>query len=263
MNTVKAYIFIFSFFFSILLNGQNTSMGNLWVGDMNNYLRIDSNAILVNYYWKYENKSYEVKRAYHYLFINDTLRVIESQSKKDENHDFIIKEKNKDNLRLVPLTQYSRILAFEQMPQKELVFKSQGKIFTDTIRFEKLLFATTNCYGHCPAMTIHIDSSGLLKFKGEKYAVKQGFYQAKLSNETLDELLSILGISEIDKVENHGEFNIDAPTHTLEIHYNNKVKFIKSAFWPFILAKLLDFLMAIPNKVDLQKMEDVEFKFSQ
>lgn len=263
MNTVKAYIFLFSFFFPILLNGQNAAIGKLWVGDMNNYLRFDSDAIRVDYYWKHENKGYETKRAYDYLFINDTLRVIDHLIKKDEHHDFRIVQKNEDILRLIPLTQYSRVLAFEQMPQNELVFKSQEGIFTDTIRFEKLLFATTNCYGFCPAMTFQIDSSGILMFKGEKWAVKQGFYRAKLSNQTFNELLSILGISELDKVENHGSFNIDASTHTLEIHYNNKIKFIKSAFLPFMLDKLLDFLMAIPNKVELQKMEEVEFRFSQ
>ncbi len=253
-------VFILLPFISI---GQNVQLNKLWVGDMNNYLRIDSDAIRVNYYWKFENKSYEVKRAYHYLFIKDTLRIIESESKKDKFHDFIMKGKNDDHFRLVPLTQYSRILAFEQMPQKELAFKSQEKVLTDTVRFEKLLFATTNCYGHCPAMTFQIDNSGLLMFKGEKYAVKQGFYKAKLSNETFSELLSILGMSELDKVENHGNFNIDAPTHTLEIHYNNKVKFVKSAFLPFVLDKLLVFLMTIPNKVEMQNMGEIDFKFSE
>src|SRR4030095_10925395 len=202
-------------------------------------------------YWKYENKSYEMKRAYGYVFMNDTLRVIESFVKKDEHHDFIIKERNEDNFRLIPLTQYSRIFAFEQIPQKELVFTSQEKVFTDTIRFEKLLFSTTSCYGICPVMTFQIDNSGLLKFKGEQNAVKQGFYQANLSNEILSELFSILGMSELDKVENHGVFNVDASTYTLEVHYNNKVKFIKTAFVPFVLDKLLDFLMIIPGKVEL------------
>jgi len=263
MNNIKRYMLLISFLFPILLNGQNTAIGKLWVGDMNNYLRFDSDAIRVDYYWKYDSKSYEQTRAYQYLFINDTLRVIESLSKKDEHHDFIIAEKNEEILRLIPLTQYSRTLAFEQMPQKVLVFKSQRKIYTDTIRFAKLLFATTNCYGSCPAMTLQIDNSGILLFKGEKWAVKQGFYRAKLSKETFSELLSILGMSALDKVENHGNFNIDAPTHTIEIHYNNKIKLIRSAFLPFILNKLFDFLMAVPKKVDLQSMEAVEFKFSQ
>jgi hypothetical protein len=102
-----------------------------------------------------------------------------------------------------------------------------------------------------------------MNFCGDKFAVKQGFYTATLPTQLFSELLKILAISELDKLENLGQFNIDAPTYTLEVHYNNKVKFLKSFTYPYVAAELLNFLLQMPKRVDLKEAERMEISFSR
>jgi hypothetical protein len=256
------------FIFIILLqclyaDGQNSKENTLWVGQHNNYMRIDTDAIRVNYSWTYNGKKHFRARGHKYKFTNDTLRILEEGFHQNETYEYIVKEFSADKLTLTALNHNFRTLDFEDSVGRTLQFMSQEKILTDTIRFEKLLFSTTNCYGFCPAMIFEINNNGVLNFKGQKFAVKQGFYQARLSKEILDELSLILSLSELDKVENNSLFEIDAPTYTLDIYYNNKVKYIKTSFVPFVLNKLLNFLINVPQRTELKSMSEVEFKFSQ
>ena len=240
--------------------GQNLALNNLWIGGYNNYIKIDSDVVRVNYSWEFQGKKHFIQRAYRYFFIKDTFRVVGDNS---IDYDFLIKELSNEKLEFVGLDPNSRLLSFQDSLQKSLIFRSQDKIATDTIRFEKLLFQATNCYGSCPAMIYQIDNSKEFKFEGEKFAIKQGFYKGVIPDKVYSDLLSILAISELDKIENNGTFNIDAPTYTIELHYNNNVKFIKTAFLPLALERLLTFLMALPNKVELLETRKEEFRFSQ
>ncbi|QNA45686.1 DUF6438 domain-containing protein [Lacibacter sediminis] len=248
---------------SIISIGQSKAFNRLWVGEFDNYVKIDTNAVWVNFSYSYEGKKYYHTRGYNYKMSNDTLRIFEGGVSNNATYEYLIREWSDEKLILKVLNQNFRLLASEDSIGRTLYFTSQSRIFTDTIRLEKLLFSTTNCYGSCPAMTFQIDNTGLLKFKGEVGAVKQGYYQAKLSKEVLNELLLTLGISDLDKIVDHGQFNIDASTHTIEIHYNNKVMYIKTAFEPLVLEKLLSYLLALPARVDLIEAGSFEFNFSK
>ncbi len=263
-TSLRAIVFVFIILLHSLFSfGQTLKSNLLWVGQHNNYMRIDSDAIRVNYSWDYNGKPYFQSRGHKYKFSNDTLRILEQGFHRNESYEYVVKEFSSNKLVLTAINHNFRTLDFEDSVGRTLEFVSQDKIATDSIQFEQLLFSTTNCYGFCPAMTFQIDNTGLLKFKGEKHAVKQGFYQAKLSKELLQELNSILGLSELDKVRNNNHFNIDASTHTLDIYYNRKVKYIKTAFVPFVLDKLLAFLLNIPQRIELKSIDEFEFKFSQ
>jgi hypothetical protein len=98
---------------------------------------------------------------------------------------------------------------------------------------------------------------------GDRFAVKQGFYTAVLPDQLYTELLKVLAISDLDKLENHGNLNEDLSTYTLEVHYNNKVKFIKSAVLPFVTLQLRNLLLDLPDRVTLKEAERMEISFSQ
>jgi hypothetical protein len=55
-------------------------------------------------------------------------------------------------------------------------------------QIQKVSFATGGCYGKCPFLAIQIDSSLSYKFYGGRYAEKQGFYTAKVTQEFWDSL---------------------------------------------------------------------------
>jgi len=248
--------------FSVVF-GQKPNLNKLWVGDANNYLRVDTDAIRVQKSWDYEGKKNVTTQAYRYALIGDTLRILKPDFYDSTNHDFIIETLSTDELKLTSLNPNSRILAFTEIPKKVLTFREQHKVYTDTITFQKILFSSTTCYGICPAMTFQIDNKKQMKFIGDTYAVKQGFYTAVLPDKLYNELQKALAISELDKLENHGVFNIDAPTYRLEVHYNGKVKFIKSSFLPYVTYELLNMLLQVPKQVELQQAEPMQISFTQ
>jgi hypothetical protein len=242
---------------------QKIPLNKLWVGNANNYFEVDSDAVRVECYEEYRGKMHGTKHAYSYSIINDTLHIIDHDLYGCTKQDFIIKSLTEDELILVPLCPTSRLLAFKEIPEKILTYQSQQKIFTDTIHFEKLFFSSTTCYGFCPAMLFQIDNKKQMNFSGGKLAVKEGFFTAVLTEQLYDELLKTLAISDLDKLEDPEKFNIDAPTYTLEVHYNNKVKFIKSAFFPYVANELLGFLLRIPKRVELKDAKPMEILFSK
>lgn len=199
------------------------------------------------------------RQAKEYFFKGDTLRLHDNK----ENFDFLIDTSAKDRLTLTPvgsnsilLTQY---ITFNN-PKREFAFRERNLAYTDTIKFEKLLFRSTNCYGFCPAMTIEIDNKKHLKFIGEKHAVKQGYFTSTISDKLFAELIQILSISELDKLKCNTQTNVDAPTYTLEIHYNNKVRYFRSAVIPFITDDLLAYLMTLPAKISLTTSKNFDIK---
>lgn len=244
-------------------SGQKPTLYKLWAGDADNYLRVDSDAVRVERSWEFQGKRHVTQNAYRFAVIGDTLRILKPDFYDSSNHDFIIKSFSRDELKLIPLNLHSRIFFVADAPKKVLAFGDQQKIYTDTISFQKVLFSSTTCYGICPAMSFQIDNEKRMNFSGDKFAVKQGFYSAVIPDQLYSELLRILATSELDKLENLGILNADAPTYTLEVHYNNKVKFIKSFRFPYVTSELLNFLLEVPKRVDLKEAERMEISFSQ
>jgi hypothetical protein len=254
------YTLIGLLLFSLAI-GQTSYSKKLWVGDADNYLRFDTDALRVEYLHTLKGSGY-VTRAYKYFLIGDTLRVVEHHSTDGVNHDFLFTMPSTSELKLVPLHP-NRLLAFKEVPPKVLYFRDQQKVYTDTINFGKLVFNTTACYGQCSAMSLQIDKTKQLKFIGNEYAVKQGPHTGILSPQMYNDLLKVLAVADLDKLENHGRFNIDLSTVTLEVHYNNKVKFIRSAIMPFAIHHLVDYLKNIPGQVELKAADKMEITFSQ
>ena len=199
------------------------------------------------------------RQAKEYFFKGDTLRLKDNM----DYFDFLIDTSSKKQLKLTPVGINSRLLTNYitlNGTKAELIFWERNEAYTDTIKFEKLLFRSTNCYGHCPAMTIEIDNKNHLKFIGEKYAVKQGYFISTIPDKLFEELIQILRISELDKVKCNTQTNVDAPTYTLEIHYNNKVRYLRSAVMPFITDDLLKYLMTLPAKLTLTESKKLDIK---
>ncbi len=255
--------------------GQKPHLNKLWVGDSNNYLYFFDSQKEVGVQMIYQNtlpstypnfrKMNISQSSYKYTLIGDTLRINERSSNDSSNYDYLIKALTKDELKLVKLNANNRILSITEIEKRNLTFKSQKRVYTDTIHFQKIIFSSTTCYGPCPAMTFEIDDKKQMKFIGDKYAIKQGFYKATLPNLLYKELQQAIAVSELDKFDKFGimGLNIDLSTYTIEVHYNNKVRFLKFAFPPFIFNELLTVLHNMPKKVVLKEAEPFKISFSQ
>jgi hypothetical protein len=56
------------------------------------------------------------------------------------------------------------------------------------LRFERLGFYSSHCFGTCPAMNLEVDSLGNLLFHGQAYTGKDGGYAGRISPRELDVL---------------------------------------------------------------------------
>jgi hypothetical protein len=182
--------------------------------------------------------------------------------------NFLMEKNEQENqLVLKPLTErasYYTNLVTGAGSQQQLVFKGQEKVRTDTIRFERLLWHTTTCYGHCPQISLSINKNKQINFIGGKYADKQGYFKGKLTNTLYDELLEILRFIDLDKWTENDYNNEDAQKFTLEIYYNGKMKRISSILLPLVAEKLHFYLNRLPTKIELFEVKTkFEVKFSK
>ncbi len=242
--------------FATYSHAQHTDLKKLWVGEKNNYLSISDSLVHIEHEYYYKNKTGISDRYFRYETIKDTLRIKEELSKETKLHDFIIQELSDKRLTIKAIDSFSStIIDFNQPRSNAFHFSNRESVHTDSIRFEKLLFHSTRCYGMCPVLTLMLDSSKQVEFIGKQNAVKQGFYTAKLSKKLYHELLQILSISELDKLINTEQAYIDAPAHAMEIYYNGKMKYIRATDFPIMGQLLLEYLNAIPKKLELRASE--------
>jgi hypothetical protein len=223
-------------------------------------MQIDSNAVQVQYINEYAGKKNLVTMSYKYTLSDDTLHLA-GWHNSNEIHDFLIETLPNEDLKLIPITRYTWTLSNTKYTKKEFTFRDQEHICTDTIRLEKVVFSSTNCYGSCPAMSLQIDNNKQMKFIGSFHAIKTGPHTAALSEEQYNELLKLLAISNLDKLENAGRFNIDLPTVGVEVHYNHKIRYFQTSFPPLIAFKLMRYLYDLPTKVELKAAAPMEIHF--
>jgi len=240
---------------------QKPTLHKLWVGDADNYMQVDTDAVRVERCFNYQGKRHVMQAAYYYRIIGDTFRIIKPEFYDSSDHDYIIKTFTSDQLTLVPLKKEWRTLYLSDIAKEALTFRDRNKVYTDSIRFQKILFSSTTCYGICPEMSFTIDSNKQMKFRGGKYAVREGSYNAVLSDQLYAELLRILAISELDKLKDLNQLNIDAPTYILEVYYNGKTKSFKSFRFSYTATELLNYLIELPKKVELGEAKSGETSF--
>jgi hypothetical protein len=147
--------------------------------------------------------------------------------------------------------------------KKNIEYRERHLVAQPKIQFETIKFISTNCYGKCPSLTLQIDKEKKLLFIGRRYAIKQGFYTATLSDSLFQSLIGILKLSELDNLKTWQQQVVDAPEYTLEIHYNNKIKYLKNFFLPAVTQELIQYLLEISKKVDLiETKEPFEISFA-
>jgi hypothetical protein len=173
---------------------QHPITDKLWIGDADNYMQIDSLGVRVQYNYEYAGKKKLTTNSFKYTVSGDTLKLTQWH-KESEKHDFLIEMLPNKDIKLIPITQYRWTLANPTSAKKEFTFRDQEHIYTDSIRLEKIVFSSTNCYGACPAMSFEIDNKKQMRFIGSFYAVKNGPHTATLSDKQYNELLQLLAIS--------------------------------------------------------------------
>ncbi|MBL0145424.1 MAG: hypothetical protein IPP48_06355 [Chitinophagaceae bacterium] len=233
---------------------QNPDIKKSWVGNYLEFISIDSQRVNFEVFGNYPKQK-------KYYLIGDTLRLYDKYStsrdnfKKQyiKNYDFLITTLTESYLTLIAIDSNSLQLSGGK---KKIEYCERHLVEQPKIQFETVKFISTNCYGKCPSLTLQIDKEKRLLFIGRRYAIKQGFYAATLSDSLFQSLIDILELSELDKLKTWKQQVYDAPEYTLEIHYNGKVKYLKNFFLPAVTHELIKYLLEISKKVDLKETKE-------
>lgn len=241
--------------FSINIFAQNSDLQRSWIGDDLEFIKIDTQQVYFEVYGNYPHQ-----KKYH--LIGDTLRLYDKYTTSRDNfskqhiknYDFLINKLTSTNLTLVALDSNSLEIAGNK---KIINYHERHLIKNRSIEFEEIKFSSTNCaFGKCPSLSLQINSEKELKFIGRRNAIKQGFYTALIPDSLYLELLEIISISELDKLKTWQQQVADAPEYTIEIHYNNKFKYLKNFFLPAVTNELIRFLLEISKKIELIESKD-------
>lgn len=242
-----------------------------WINSMNDYFQIQDTSSKFgnsNYVGHYGN----VVNIYLELY-GDTLSFQNSYYSSETNFeklyvekfDFKILSLSDTFLTIKPISEHSKKL-FEYRDTIKLI--KQIYAVDTSIHFEKIKFHTTHCYGHCPIYHLEIDSSGNVRLHREmayheikegKYEVDStaiGYYQGKLDQNTLSELVSAIQTCNLNTLEFDGADCCDGSIQTIIIYYNGRRKFLQSMFPPRMASRLIMKLLEISEKKDLKKIDE-------
>lgn len=280
------YINLLNCLFVLLLltngcsNEKNIEFNDLegtWINSINDYFEIqdttskigNSNYVGINgdgdnkYFefhgdtMSFQNRYYSSETNYEKLYI--------------DKFDFRILNISDTFLTVKPISEKS-IKLFQKRDTIKLI--KQIYAVDSTIQFESIKFHTTYCYGHCPIYHLEIDSSGNIKLhkemvyneiKKRKYQIDSvaiGYYQGKLNNDTLEELIESIQTCNLKTLEFDGATCCDGSIATVIIYFNGKRKFLESMFPPRIANNLIKKLIEICEIKDLEKI-DKKFKIEK
>ncbi|NOT90236.1 DUF6438 domain-containing protein [Ferruginibacter sp.] len=264
---------LFLFFWKTSFSQQGL-LQNVWIGQGTYYLSVDSQYVILEDR-KDGDKLHPYKSVYYfYETVKDTLVLyrddIKESSSKIILFKFLIKKSNSKELSLEKLfvkLDRSHFSHFNNIYWEDSLkffnFKSQPNLYTDTIKFEKIKFSASKCYGFCPDMKFEIYNDKSIKFWGGNGSLKTGYFKGRLSDSLYNELIFLLKISDLDRTANANKFNVDAPYYAIEVHYNSKCNFMHTSFLPLIYKKLEKFLLGLYKKMEFESTEKFEIEFAQ
>lgn len=144
-----------------------------------------------------------------------------------------------------------------------ILFSCSGQ--KDTVKFEKVIFHSSRCFGDCPVIHLQVnkDKSLLLsQLKSTRMGkVAEGkasdrkeeyeYFKGEVSDVLYNELLAAL--AKADTVSFKGQNCCDAPMKSIIAYYNGKRKHIETMFPPEQGRQLIDVLYKISKSDKLEK----------
>lgn len=248
-----AYIrFIFCFLFMIwnsVLNSQ--TIFDSWIGENLEFIEIKRYKIIIR-----EHDIVEKSRS---RVINDTILIKDYFLDIDSLNKYVkipieykinYKLIDDSNLILIPLNFSSNFFI-----QDTTFYKRKSIYYTD-IKFQKILFKSSQCYGKCPVMELYIDSNGKVFFTGkENTSHYVGEFTGTLSKRELAKFRSILYRCNVNDLPEKMGLAIDAPIYSIEIFYNNKCKKSNGHEYPYQYEKLIKYMLSIYKHVKLYRVK--------
>jgi hypothetical protein len=195
-----------------------------------------------------------------YAIVNDTLIMSDIYHSSTDNFK---KERREDFKFLIRHIDYNRLYlkaiepnAIKLAGNTTYEFLNFKNSYDKDIKFSKIYFLSSTCFGDCPQLNIEIWPNGDYHLKaGEHAEPYKGNYEGKLSTTQMDTLNYWLKHSELKKMTNWEQGNqvVDAPNYYFAIDFNNTKKklSITTNEPPLNIIDLVNFMITSYKKVKL------------
>lgn len=179
-----------------------------------------------------------------------------------DRYDLTILNRTDTSITVRPSSSFSKKF-FDK--RTSITFIKQEFSRDKSIKFEKIIYHTTSCFGSCPTINLEIANDRTIYLDGKFYkgnsmyetdTIKSGEFIGKLNDTLYNELLNILQTCNLRTLafpEIHGA---DAPVTTLIIYYNGQRKYLKSMFPPTIADRLIEFLYLVNERTNLTRTNE-------
>jgi Domain of unknown function (DUF6438) len=178
-----------------------------------------------------------------------------------KSYDFLLKEYTNDFIILEPISKLSKEFFNNR---KEIQFFKRNYFIDTSIKFEKLVFRTTECFGTCPTLNIQLDKEENIIYSGHVYndTALSGNFWGTISKKDMDTLVQLLRNCQLETLHWRTHNCCDGSMITLIVYYNDKRKYFKSMFPPNISEDLISFLYKLNSKATLTRREE-KFVFEE
>lgn len=266
---MKPVLLFFIFFFFSHLYSQLNELKGIWVSseldciairditnkyDDSNTLGIADKDQSVNVFLYGDTLSFQKK--YYTSESNFTKEMIDS-------FNLIIISSNEKYLTLKPISTLAKKFFNNR---KKIKFIKQEINVDSSIKFEKIIYHTTGCYGSCPVIDIEINNQKQIYLNGTFYkdftmfevdTTLSGKYIGELSDLLYNELNDYLKTCSLKKLNFSENKSLEDPITTLILYYNGQRSYFKLGYTPAIIEKLIDFLFTLDQRASLKKTNEV------
>jgi len=256
--------------------GQLEKIMGTWITENQNLIQIVDTA-KKGYSNNYITQVGIPKFSYKVYFNNDTLNfkanlfsLDTSISDNTLNYKFKIEKLTDTFLYIKPLTKESLLLYNSDTLVK---FTRQELTKDTTIKFEKLIFHTSFCFGDCPTYHLEINSKKGIKlyaeevFKEKDFLTrdksKEGYFTGQLSESKFSKLIDLIRTCNLKTLELDSNNCCDGSLKTFIFYYNGQRKYYQTMFEHPIIGKLVDFLYNICEMSSKLKRTTTKFEIEK
>ncbi|QKZ14014.1 DUF6438 domain-containing protein [Spirosoma sp. KUDC1026] len=138
-----------------------------------------------------------------------------------------------------------------------LVFRKQSLVIDSEIRFEKIIFHTTECFGTCSVFHLEIDSASRFRQHTEVryrqancYSTREGYFTGTMPNNTYQKLMTAIRTSHLRQLTSDSDDMLccDAPIGTIILYANGQRTSFRSMFPPIVVQNLVNVLYQIARE---------------
>lgn len=275
MQALKTLLLISSFLIWTSSYGQLDKFKGIWITPAQELMQIEDTGDLQNN--NYLSNSILRNENFELYIYGDTLSFQKRYYSSATNYEKLYTDRF--DLKIISLSDTSFVVSpvtsfskkFFQNKAK-LTFIKQSSAVDPTIKIEKVIFHTTECFGRCNVYHLQVDSSRFIKLHRQLVYSEiigapmdttiEGYFTGQLNDTSFQKLIKAIQTCNIRTLKMNNTLCCDGSVSTIIVYFNGQRKYYKTMFPPTIANELIGTLYKICEIDGLTRISD-KFKIEE